>query len=454
MTPKPEPTAAEPEQTRKNILLISLDDCVSFWRYKTVFGERLHTPNLDRICDQSTAFHAAYCQSPICGPSRSSFMTGRTPHQTGVFTNRQKVFDDIRPKTTWPFRLKQNGYWCSSGGKVHHGYKPLPHAVHHILYSDERKGFRIDRKLPEHIPQKALGGHAGGLATTDPADDGYYHDAMAAGSFIDFLKSYDRDAPFYREVGFYGPHGPFITPLRYKEMYRVRNFEQPSAWAGGFHENPYATEHMVQNFSVNEERWRRSVRNYFSALTHVDHHLGIVWDTLKSSRFADNTIVILVSDHGMHLGERTRFRKTTLWEQVAAVPMIVHDPAQPLSREVHDPVALLDLGPTIMDYAQLPALKGCVGRSLRPQVEGAAVPDRVVPTFHYGNVGVRKDQYRLIRYEDGSTEFYDLEQDWWQTTDLRQDHPDFKDTYDALVACAQSYGLDVTAETGDMSLSG
>ena len=431
------------DQTRKNIVLISLDDCVAFWKYKSIFGEVLHTPNLDRICEQSTAFHAAYCQSPICGPSRSSFMTARSPQQTGIHTNRDKVFDVVRPKATWPFRLKKSGYWCSSGGKVHHGYKPLPHAVHHILYSDERKGFRIDRKLPEHIPQKALGGHAGGLATTDPADDGYYHDAMASDSFSNFIRSYDGDAPFYREVGLYGPHGPFITPLRYKEMYKVRNFEKPDAWQAGFDERPYATKHMVMNFDVNEERWRRSVRNYFSAVTHVDHHLGKVWDTLKSSRFADNTIVILLSDHGMHLGERNRFRKTTLWEQVAAVPFIIHDPERPQPQEIHDPVALIDVGPTVMDYADLPGLQSCVGRSLRPMVEGARAPDRVVPTFHFGNVGIRKGKYRLIRYEDASTEFYDLEADWWQTTDLGQDHPDFAKTYAALEESALAYGLDV-----------
>ena len=181
---------------RKNILLISLDDSVSLWKYRDIFGEPLQMPNMDRICRQATVFHSAYCQSPLCGPSRASFMTGRTPHQTRVFDNRAHVFDTVDPRSTWPFRLKKNGYFCSSGGKVHHRYKPLPHRAHTTLYSDKRKGFRIDRLLPERVPQKRMGGHAGGLVTTDPADDGYYHDAMAADSFMEFLKSYDEPGPF------------------------------------------------------------------------------------------------------------------------------------------------------------------------------------------------------------------------------------------------------------------
>ena len=131
-------------QSRKNILLISFDDAIAVWRYKGIFGVPLHTPNFDRICAQSTTFHAAMCQAPICGPSRASFMSGKAPHQSGVLTNKTPVFSKIAPQDMWPYRLRQAGYFCSSGGKVHHGFRPLPPGHHAVLYSDERKHFRID----------------------------------------------------------------------------------------------------------------------------------------------------------------------------------------------------------------------------------------------------------------------------------------------------------------------
>ncbi|WGW02314.1 sulfatase-like hydrolase/transferase [Tropicibacter oceani] len=431
------------EKQPRNIVLISLDDAVSFWKYKTIFGEALQTPNLDRICAQSTGFHSAYCQTPLCGPSRASFMSGKTPHQLEIFENKVSVFDRVAPEDMWPYRLKENGYFCSSGGKVHHGYRPLAQPIHEVLYSDERKGFRIDRSLRPDIEQRRYGGHAGGLATTNPKDDGYYHDAHSSESFIDFVEGFDGESPFYREVGFFGPHGPFITPAPYKDMYTLRNFRMPEEWQDGYDVNDFAAENMGENFDLSKPlRWRKSVRNYFSAFSHVDHHLGRVWDALKASPYADNTVVVILSDHGFHLGDKNRFRKTSLWEQVARVPLIIHDPQQPVAREVHTPVALIDVGPTVMDYTGLPPLADCVGQSLRPLVDGAPAPDRAVPTFHFGSAGIRKGDYRFIRYEDGSTQLFDVQQDWWQLRNLGETHPAYPDMQQAHRDCCRIYGFD------------
>ncbi len=432
------------EGLKPNILLVSFDDAVAFWRYKSAFGQALLTPNLDRVCRQSTAFHSGYCQSPVCGPSRASFMSGLAPHQTGVFQNEVSIFDKVPIERMWPHMLKTAGYFCSSGGKVHHGYKPLPKPVHEALYSDERKGFRIDKKLPARVSQKSYGGHGGGLATTDPADAGYYHDAHSSQSFTDFIQNYSGEAPFYREVGFYGPHAPFITPQPFKDLYPERGFKKPEAWADGFDENAFATENMPENMAPEDRRrWRRSVRNYFSAYSHADHHFGIVWDALQNSAHARNTIVVVLSDHGFHLGERNRFRKTTLWEQVAGVPLIIHDPTERRGREIHQPVALLDVGPTLLDYARLTPPDDWPGRSLRAVVEGQPAPNRAVPTFHYDSASVRYGRYRLIRYADASVSLFDLEEDWWQMRNLGRDHAAFADMYDTLVSCCLEYGLDL-----------
>lgn len=433
-----------PNSGRRNILLVSFDDAVAFWRYKSVFGEALQTPNLDRICAQSTAFHAAYCQAPVCAPSRASFLTGKTPHQLGVFGHDAKVFDKVAPQDMWPYLLKQNGYFCSSGGKVHHGFRPLPPDIHEVLYSDAPKHFRIDWRLPADRAQKKYGGSQGGTATTDPADDGKYHDAHAANSAIDFLQTYAGDQPFYREVGFYGPHSPFITPARFKDMYNKGKIKRPRAWAAGYDTNAYADEHMPEN-TPNRNRiwWRNSVRNYFSALSHADYHLGRVWDALQASPFAQDTVVVILSDHGFHLGEKNRFRKMTLWEQVAAVPLIIHDPHRPQAREIADPVALIDVGPTVLDYAAVPGLDDSVGQSLRPLVEGQTAAQRAIPTVYFDSATIRQGDYRIIRYADGSTQLFDLQKDWWQLKDLGPDHPAFSELYASLIACCRDYGYDI-----------
>ncbi len=437
-------------QKTKNILLFSFDDCVSYWPFKTAFKEPLLTPNLDRICAHSSVFKSAYCQAPICGPSRSSFMSGKAPHETGIFTNKTFLFDRVEPSEIWPSTFKKNGYYCSSGGKVYHSDNGmLPPPIHRQLYSDGRKRFNGDMKIPKDIELKSYGGHRKGWATTDPKDDVTFYDYEAAESAIDFLNTYDQEAPFYREVGFFSPHGPHVTPARFKEMYNVRNFERPPDWSSGFDDNHLFPERFEESPFLakgNLGWWKRSVRNYFSALSHGDYHLGRVWDALQNSTHAENTILVILSDHGFHLGDRNLYRKTTLWETVARVPLIIYDPTRPDARVIDDPVALLDVGPTILDMAGLSAPDlNLTGQSLTPLMDGQSQPDRGVPTFLYDNVGMRKGDYRIIRYDDGSTQLYNLIDDPWQQHDLGPEHPDFDMMYQDLIACCLDYGFDINA---------
>ncbi len=435
--------AAAPNQ--KNILLISFDDAVAFWKYKTAFGAALQTPNLDRICAASTAFQAAYCQAPICSPSRASFMSGLSPHQSGITGTCKEIFEKIPAQDMWPAYLKQNGYFCSSGGKVVHGYVPLPKDAHETLYSDAPKKFRVDWRVPPDISVE-YGGFRGGKATTDPAHDVRFYDHQAASSAISFLQTYDGDAPFYREVGFYGPHGPWITPARFKEMYDETTIRKPQAWRAGFEDNAFMNELSPPNIKLQRTKnWRKSVRNYFSAFTHADHHLGRVWDALKASSHAQDTVVILVSDHGMHLGERSRFRKHTLFEQVLNVPVILHDPDASVPQVVSDPVGLIDVGQTVADYAGLPPLERSPGKSLRPYVEWAREPDRAIPSFYHGSASVRQGKYRFTRYEDGTETLHDLSRDWWQARALPKDDPAYPTMRKTFAKTCAEYGMAPTA---------
>ena len=332
---------------RPNILLVSFDDAVAPWPYKTAFGEPLQTPNLDRLCAVSTAFHSAYAQAPICGPSRASMMTAKMPPELGILDNSTFVFDKVAPQMVWSYLLKQSGYFCSSGGKVHHRYKPLRPVHHHELYSDERKTFSDDMGLPRELRKrvKRYGGNRNGRATLDGSDDAFYYDAQSAEFAIRFLTDFTGDQPFYREVGFYSPHVPHLTPARFKEMYDVSNFKRPIDWTGYIHDNAYVSATLPEKEELrSEDWWRKSVRNYYSAYSHGDHHLGRVLDALAASPHAADTVVIVISDHGFHLGNRNLFRKSTMWEQSLRIPLIVYDPASPIGQVVEDPVALMTSG--------------------------------------------------------------------------------------------------------------
>jgi arylsulfatase A-like enzyme len=432
---------------RKNILLVSFDDAVAPWPYKSAFGEPLHTPNLDRLCEVSTAFHSAYAQAPICGPSRASMLTTKMPPELGILDNSTFVFDKVPPQTAFSHELKAAGYFCSSGGKLHHRYKPLAPAHHRVLYSDRRKAFGDDMAVPEGLKRRSrkLGGFRRGVGTPDGEYDDQFYDAQSAASAIDFLTRYDSDRPFYREVGFFSPHVPHITPLRFKKLYRPERLKKPGDWSGALADSAYAATAFPEFEKLRSDGfWQRSARNYFSAYSHGDHHLGRVLDALAASRHAANTVVILVSDHGFHLGNRNLFRKTTLWEQSLHVPFIIFDPADPTGRVVDDPVGLIDLGPTVLDFAGVTPPQRRHGRSLRPYLGGQHDPDRVIPSFYKGNVSVRKGRYRIIRYGDGSFQLFDCLEDYWQLRDLGQAHPAFAGMQAALAASASDCGFDLS----------
>lgn len=427
--------------TRKNIIFITLDDAGAYLRFRAAFGETLKTPHLDRLAAVATTFTSAYCQTPICGPSRNSMLSGLAPHQTGILDNYTNLFDVLRPEQLWQFRLKQAGYYCATAGKVHHSFAPIAPQHHNVLYSHPAK--RILLGPARSVDVKRYGGLTGGAGTTDPNDDADYYDHQSASDAVAFLQSYDRDQPFYREIGFHHPHIPLKTPARFKDLYDEDAFTQPAAWKDGFETADYPDNFMIKNMDLRDDRhWRKSVRNYFSAYSHVDSQIGRVWDALQTSSHAKDTILVLTSDHGFHLGDKNRMRKFTLWEETCCVPLIIYDPDKPAAT-IDDPVALLDIGPTLLDYADCAPLHGAPGKSLRPQMAGARNPERAVPTFLFGNTSMRKGPYRITRYENGETEFYDIANDPWATRNLAGQHPEYTEMLRALISVSASHGLHI-----------
>jgi len=427
-------------KSAKNILLVSFDDAVAPWPYKDVLGEPLQLPNLDRLCSVATTFKSAYAQSPICGASRGSMMTSLLPHQLGIFDNSTFVFEKIDTGACWVFQLKQSGYFCSSGGKVHH--KPtLNSGDYRALYSDDPQSFSSDLRMPREMRKrsKSFGGSRKGRGALDGVDDDFFFDKQSADSAIEFLSQYDGAAPFYREVGFFSPHGPHITPARFKETYDHSKFKKPDSWNGYIADSPYVIENITENEEFRDnEYWQKSIRNYFSTYSHGDYHLGRILDALRSSRHASDTVVIILSDHGFHLGNRNLFRKTTLWEQSLQVPFVVYDPEFPTGREIDDPVALIDIGATVLDFAGVNLPQGTQGRSLRPMMHGERDPDRVIPSFYKNWMTIRKGDFRIIRYSENDYQLFDVKTDFWQLNDLGPDHAMFAPMHASLQVWAKA----------------
>lgn len=434
----------------RNILLVSFDDAVAPWPYHTAFNEPLRIPTIDALCATGAAFHSAYAQAPICGPSRSSMMTSMLPHDLGILNNGTFVFDRVPSSRCWVADLKSAGVYCSSGGKIHH--KPvIPRPHHKALYSDERKDFSNDLRLPRELRKRSrsFGGHRQGRGALDGVDDDFFFDQQAANSAIDFLQTHSGDQPFYRELGFFSTHGPHLTPARFKEMYAAENLTPPSDWNGYLHDSPYVSQNIPENPDfADRDYWQKSVRNYFSAYSHGDYQLGRVMAALRASVHANNTVVIVVSDHGFHLGNRNLFRKTTLWEQSLHVPFIICDPDQPAGQVIPDPVGLIDLGPTILDYAGLPPMPVAAGRSLRPMLSGQRDPDRVIPSFYGACLTLRIGDYRIIRYAQDDWQLFDVKSDYWQLHNLGTDHPAFPALRQQFEDWAQHHGYDLTHPPG------
>lgn len=420
---------------RKNILLVSFDDACAPWPYRTAFGEPLRLPTLEALCAVATTFQTAYAQAPICGPSRASMMTGQRPDEIGITRNDRFVFDVLPPSDCFVHMLRESGYFCSSGGKVHH--LPTLRRPHHAaLYSDGRKTFTPDRRLPRDLRKKSVsyGGFRLGRSLPDGLAEDFFFDHQVAESAIEFLGAYDGEAPFYREIGFASPHSPFLTPVRFRELYDPAKFRRPSEWQGYLADNPFVEAHIPENADFrDEEFWQKSVRNYFSSFSQADYHLGRVLEALLASRHAENTVIIVLSDHGWHLGNRNLFRKTTLWEQSLHVPLIVFDPTDPTPRVVTDPVGLIDIAPTVADFAGLPPRPEWSGRSLRAMMAGQGDADRIIPSFYGEGAAIRRGAYRLIRYGDGSYQLFDVVRDYWQLHDLGRDHPAFASMQAALI---------------------
>lgn len=412
------PALAQEPDAKPNILFISVDD-LNDWIAPLGGHPQVKTPNLDKLAARGVTFANAHCQAPLCNPSRTSVLTGRRPSTTGVYA----LNPWIRTIPLWesivslPQHFMNNGYKTLTTGKTwHDGYPPKEKQAAEFNVWGFHGGHN------PKPPQKFVKGLDHALMDWGvwPKTDEEHDDAKVADWAIEQLKA-KQTTPFMLCVGFRHPHVPCYAPQKWFDLYPEDKLTLPPLKPDDRDDVPKFAWYLHWKlpeprlkFLEDNNQLKPLVRSYLASVSYVDHQIGRVLDALDANNLTDNTIVVLWSDHGWHLGEKGITGKNTLWERSTRVPLMFAGPDIAKGGKCTRPVELLDIYPTLAELAGLPVPANLEGHTLMPLLKNpkATRPFQAAVTTHGPhNHSVRTELYRYIRYADGSEEFYNLQKD-------------------------------------------
>ncbi len=440
--------AAMPGAEKPNVVFIAIDD-QNDW-IGCLGGHPLaQTPNIDALAARGTLFTNAHCQAPLCNPSRTSLMTGLRPSTTGIhglspWFRTLRQYEDL---VTLPQHFENNGYRTLSAGKIYHGWrgpggdgkgkgKGGLQGARQVMEFQEAGppggfGTRPPQKL---IPATPFGNHGAmdwGVWPLDN-DDTEKGDYQVASWAVEKLEAMPKDRPFFLATGFFLPHVPCYATQKWFDLYPDDDSVLPEIREGDRDDTPRSSWWIHWSLPEPRLQWvresgqhRNLVRSYLACTSFVDAQIGRILEALKKTGLEQNTVVVLWSDHGWHLGEKAITGKNTLWDRGTKVPLIFAGPGVKAGQKCNRPAELLDMYPTLADLCGLPPPAHLEGLSLRPQLEDATAPrERPAITSHnQGNFGVRTEKWRYIRYVDGAEELYDMENDPGEFDNLAGQRP-------------------------------
>ena len=416
---------------KPDILFIVIDD-LNDWVGPLAGHPQVQTPNIDRLAARGMTFTNAYTTAASCHPSRTSFMSGLRPSTTGIYVNAPdwRPLDVFKNVTMMPAHFRNNGYRTTGGGKMFHAHSYADSALAGFNDPDSWDSYypSLDHQMPDDLypVTRPKNGNPGGtpfmgfdwygLTTEDSAmSDGQ----VAQWAIQDLLTSQDK--PRLTAVGIYRPHLPWYIPKKYLDMYPEKDVILPEVPNDDLLDVPEVAlqaemqSRELHGWVVANDKWQAAVRGYLASISFADAMVGRVLDALEQSGRADNTIVVLISDHGWHLGHKMRWRKMELWRQTNRVPMIVAAPGiTTAGSRSNAPVSLLDLYPTLIELAGLPnPQQDLEGHSLVPLLNdpGRRWPHVAISTWKRNNHAIQNERYRYIRYAEGEEELYDHETD-------------------------------------------
>jgi iduronate 2-sulfatase len=421
---------------RPNVMLIMADDLRDFGGAFT--KDLVKTPNLERLRARGTSFERAYVQYPVCNPSRSSMLTGLRAEQTGIVGNDTPLRRKHPDIVTLPQLLKDAGWQSHAFGKIYHlGGK-----------CDQERTMWMDVGKSWHSAQAFETTKTGrnllqGRKVTDGAlpwcewgaadgNDDDQPDGQIAAATVAMIRKLG-DTPWIIGCGFMKPHDPFIAPKKYFDLYPLESIKP---WSDPADMTPVRKEAVGfgaygEAFAkFTDKEWRELLRAYCAGTSFMDAQLGRVLDVLDEKKLWDKTIVIFVSDHGYHTGERRWWNKNTLFERSCRAPLIIAAPGLKGRQTSRSLVEFVDLYPTIADRCGLKPSHALAGVSLLPVLENpeAQVKDCARtfvsrgPKLH--GHSIRSGRWRFTRWSDGRTELYNHENDPEELRDVSAKHSD------------------------------
>ena len=428
-------SAAEAEVQRPNILFIAMDD-LNDWVGCLGGHPQTLTPNLDRLAKSGVLFTNAHCAAASCNPSRTAIFTGRSPHRSGLYDNRQKMREILPNAEIIPKTFSRQGYESIGSGKMLHYF--IDASSWDEYFPEEKTENPFPKTLypknrPVSLPRKGDWQYVetdwGPLKATDEEFGG---DFLVAKWVSEQLKK-EHDKPFFLACGFYRPHEPWFVPEQYFKPFPLESIQLPPGYreddladlpASGKRRGPNRYFAHIRE----EKQWKQGVQGYLASVHFADAMLGHVLDALEKGPNAKKTIVVLWSDHGWHLGEKQHWQKFTAWRVCTRVPLVIRVPegvsslsAGTKAGTCSKPVNLLSLFPTLLELSGLPAEPHHDGPSLVPLLRNS---DSVWPhasVTHLGNpqnYGLSTERWRYIHYADGGEELYDIETDPFEWTNL------------------------------------
>ena len=418
-------------QERPDVLFISVDD-LNDWVGVLGGHPQARTPNMDALADRGILFTNAHSPAALCNPARTSVMLGLQPSTTGIYGNYPSwmEIEHLAELPNLPRLLRENGYETYGAGKLFHGHTFSPSG--YLGYNDPSAWDAyypsVTRQIPDEIRPHDVPANGNPLTpyfdwSAVVADDRAMADGQVA-AWAEERIGAAGDKPRFVAAGIYRPHLPWYVPQRYLDMYPLEDIVLPEVPPDDLDDVPLIGQQFQEGTSmapmelhqwvVDEGRWKEGVQAYLASITFADAMVGRLLDALERTERVEDTIIVLWSDHGWHLGEKHRWRKQTLWEETTRVPLIIVAPGvtTPGTRSARA-VSLVDIYPTLAELTGTAAPDNLDGVSLKPLLEDPDMAwDRsALSTNEFGNHAVRSERYRYIRYYNGNEELYDHERD-------------------------------------------
>lgn len=423
-----------------NVLFIISDDLTAT-AVSSYGNKAVHTPNIDKLASEGTRFTKAYCQYPVCGPSRASFMSGYYPNATttyGYVSGRENIGEE---RKTWSQSFKDNGYYTARVSKIFHMGVPIDieqgsdgkddPASWNEKYNSQAPEWQTkgEAELVQGNPDGTIERKGGNVMTIVKADgdDLVHADGKTAQKASELIRQH-KNEKFFLAVGMVRPHVPFVAPKSHFDPYPYADIVLPKKVENDWDDIPKRGINYVTsvNGQMSLEQQQKAVAAYYASVSFMDEQVGKVLKTLEEEGLEDNTIVIFASDHGFHLGEHDFWMKVSLHEESARVPLIIKVPGQKPA-VCNSFVELIDLYPTIASLAGVEYSEHLQGKNLEKLLEDPTekVRDMAFSVSQGGKTFLlRTDKWAYIQYDEDAAsgmELFDMENDPKQYTNLAYD---------------------------------